>query len=197
MTFHKDLPVLAFGDQVAFDKWLAKNHQLPEYYTSPKGIWVRFYKKHTSIPTISISDAVDTAICWGWIDGLINKYDEDSYLVKYTPRGAKSVWSQKNVGKVKRLVAEGRMQPSGLAQVDMAKADGRWAAAYAGQAEMKAPQEFITLLKSDKQAWDFYQTLSKAELYRIHFQIATAVMHETKDRRMQKYFQLMQKQQKP
>lgn len=124
---HKDLPVYSFKTEQDFEKWLSQN------YEREAGFWLRFYKKATGIPTIQIGEAVDVALCYGWIDGLLNTYDGESYLVRFTQRRPKSVWSQVNVAKVKKLTAEGRMQPSGQAHVDAAQKDGRWAAAYSSK----------------------------------------------------------------
>lgn len=121
---HKDLPVHAFATSEEFEEWLSQNYQ------QPTGFWMRLYKKATKLPTIQMTDAVDSALCYGWIDGLINAYDEQSYVIRFTPRRPKSVWSKINVAKVEKLIAEGRMQPSGLAHVESAKADGRWDKAY-------------------------------------------------------------------
>lgn len=124
---HKGLPVYYFVTEADFEKWLSNN------YESDEGFWLRYYKKATKIPCISVSEAVDVALCYGWIDGLLNSYDEDSYLVRFTQRRPKSVWSKVNVAKVEKLIASGRMQPSGLTHVDSAKQDGRWAAAYSSK----------------------------------------------------------------
>ena len=124
---HKDLPVYAFETEADFWNWLSKNYQ------QTTSFWLRFYKKESKVPSIHYDEAVDVALCFGWIDGLANKYDEESYLVRYTPRRPKSVWSKINVAKVEKLSAEKRMQPSGLAQVESAKKDGRWAAAYSSK----------------------------------------------------------------
>lgn len=121
---HKDIPVYYFATQAEFEKWLAKNH------TREGAFWIRFYKKSSPTPTIQIGDAVDVALCYGWIDGLINGFDDQSYLIRFTHRRPKSVWSKVNVAKVEKLIAAGRMQPSGQVHIDSAKADGRWAAAY-------------------------------------------------------------------
>lgn len=128
---HKDLPVYAFQTQQAFWIWLSKN------YDRKSGFWLRFYKKATQIPTIQVGEAVDVALCFGWIDGLLNTCDEQSYLVRFTPRRPKSIWSQVNVAKVEKLIAEGQMQPSGKEHVDAAKIDGRWAAAYSSKKTKK------------------------------------------------------------
>ena len=124
---HKDLPVYAFETEADFWNWLSKNYQ------QTTSFWLRFYKKESKVPSIHYDEALDVALCFGWIDGLANKYDEESYLVRYTPRRPKSVWSKINVAKVEKLIAEKRMQPSGLAQVESAKKDGRWAAAYSSK----------------------------------------------------------------
>jgi uncharacterized protein YdeI (YjbR/CyaY-like superfamily) len=124
---HKNLPVYSFATIDEFHAWLSQN------YVRESAFWLRFYKKASGIPTVQTGEAVDEALCYGWIDGLINRYDEESYLVRFTPRRPKSVWSQVNVAKVEALIASGRMQPSGQAHVDSAKSDGRWAAAYSSK----------------------------------------------------------------
>jgi len=121
---HKDLPIYSFENEADFWNWLSKNYQ------QSTSFWLRFYKKESKVPSIHYDEAVDVALCFGWIDGLANKYDEESYLVRYTPRRPKSVWSKINVAKVNKLIDQERMQPSGLAKVDAAKEDGRWKAAY-------------------------------------------------------------------
>jgi uncharacterized protein YdeI (YjbR/CyaY-like superfamily) len=121
---HNDLPIYSFENEADFWNWLSKNYQ------QSTSFWLRFYKKESKVPSIHYDEAVDVALCFGWIDGLANKYDEESYLVRYTPRRPKSVWSKINVAKVNKLIDQKRMQPSGLAKVDAAKEDGRWKAAY-------------------------------------------------------------------
>lgn len=124
---HKGLPVYSFSTMIDFEQWLSKN------YKQETGFWLLFHKKGSDVPTIQPGEAVDVALCYGWIDGLLNTHDDTSYLVRFTPRRAKSVWSKINVAKVEKLIAEGRMQPSGQAHVDSAKQDGRWAAAYSSK----------------------------------------------------------------
>lgn len=124
---HKDLPVYSFTTEREFENWLSNA------YTRQSGFWLLFYKKATKIPTVQPSEAVDVALCYGWIDGLLNPWDEKSYLVRFTPRRQNSVWSKVNVAKVEKLIAEGRMKPSGQIHVDSAKLDGRWAAAYSSK----------------------------------------------------------------
>jgi uncharacterized protein YdeI (YjbR/CyaY-like superfamily) len=112
MLIHKDLPVFSFTSEAEFDSWLS------QHYTDTTGFWLRYYKKGSNRETITHDKAVDVALCWGWIDGLSNKYDEISYLVRFTPRRPKSIWSKVNVAKVEKLTEAGRMQPSGMAQVE-------------------------------------------------------------------------------
>jgi uncharacterized protein YdeI (YjbR/CyaY-like superfamily) len=167
MLTHKDLPVVSFESAAAFEKWLSENYQ------QEQALWLRYFKKGSNLPSIKHDEAVEVALCWGWIDGLLNKYDDISYLVRFTPRRAKSIWSKVNVAKVERLLQEGRMQPSGMLQVENAKKDGRWARAYEPASKMEIPQDFIDLVKQDQKAFDFYQTLNKANLYAIGFRIST------------------------
>ncbi|MEI6169974.1 MAG: hypothetical protein WCP56_03175 [Candidatus Saccharibacteria bacterium] len=124
---HKDLPVYSFKTETDFLNWLSKNHDIST------GFWLHFYKKATNIPSVDYPEAVDVALCYGWIDGLLNPHDDKSYLVRFTTRRPKSVWSKVNVAKAEKLIAEKRMQLSGLAQVESAKLDGRWAAAYSSK----------------------------------------------------------------
>lgn len=179
------MPVFSFETKKAFYDWLAKN------YSSEQGFWLRYYKKNSGVPTIVHGEAVDVALCWGWIDGLTNGYDELSYLIRFTQRRPKSVWSQINVAKVEKLIAEGLMQPSGMAHIEAAKNDGRWEAAYAGQSTMELPKEFIKLVSTDKDAKTFFDSLNKTNSYAIAFRIATAVGKEKKERVMQKMFEML------
>jgi uncharacterized protein YdeI (YjbR/CyaY-like superfamily) len=126
-AIYENLAIHSFKTKKDFWNWLSKNH------SSSIGFWLRFYKKDSNFPTISNSDAIDVALCFGWIDGLIHSYDENSYLVRYTPRRSKSVWSKINVAKAEKLIKQGKMQPSGLVQVSAAKKDGRWQSAYSSK----------------------------------------------------------------
>jgi uncharacterized protein YdeI (YjbR/CyaY-like superfamily) len=166
MLEHKSLPVLSFQDSNQFYEWLGINH------TQTTGFWLRYYKVNSGKTSIKHPDAVDMALCWGWIDGLINKYDEISYLVRFTPRGKKSIWSQVNVAKVNKLIDSGLMQAPGLKLVNEAKEDGRWNRAYPGQGEMKIPDDFITAIKQDKAAYQKFLILNKSELYSIGFTLS-------------------------
>lgn len=183
---HKDLPVHSFKNAEELHLWFSRNHD------QKTAFWIRYYKKDSGKPTIMHGDAVEEALCWGWIDGLANRYDDESWLVRFTPRRPKSVWSKINVAKVERLIKGGRMKPDGQKHVDSAKADGRWEAAYGGQATITLPDEFISLVKTDPLAWEFYQSLNKANKYAIAHRIATAVGEGKKRLRMKKLFSTLQ-----
>jgi uncharacterized protein YdeI (YjbR/CyaY-like superfamily) len=177
MLTHKDLPVVSFKNFVEFEAWLSQNYQLE------KGFWLRYYKKASGVETILHGDAVDVALCWGWIDGLTNKYDEKSWVIRYTPRGKKSIWSQVNVAKVERLIAENRMQPSGLTHIESAKADGRWDKAYAGQGTMQVPGDFLTELTKYPEKQAIFDTYNKSQKYPVGFalsQISDPVKRQNK-----------------
>ncbi len=182
---HKDLEVFSFESKADFYNWLGEN------YAREAGFWLRYFKVNSGKKSIIYNDSVDVALCWGWIDGLKNKYDDESYIVRYTPRRAKSIWSKVNVAKVEKLIAEKLMQPSGLKHIEAAKADGRWDAAYGGQSSTEVPSEFIKLIETDKTAKDFYDSLDKANKYAIAFRIATAVGDAKKGKIMQKMFEML------
>lgn len=185
MLIHKNLPVIAFANQAQFENWLEKN------YTQETGIWIRFYKVDSKIETISTKDAVQTAICWGWIDGLINKYDDVSYLLKFTPRRPKSVWSKINVENVEKLIKEGRMKSSGLQKVEEAKLDGRWDRAYEPPSKMEVPADFLDLVKQDFEAYSFYQTLNKTYLYSIAFRLVTTINQQKREEKKQAFLAML------
>jgi uncharacterized protein YdeI (YjbR/CyaY-like superfamily) len=185
MLIHKELPVIAFKTGTKFYAWLKINH------AKKQGFWLRFYKKNSGIVSITPDEAVDTALCWGWIDGLINKYDEESYLLRFTPRRPKSVWSKINVAKIEKLTKLGVMQPSGLEQVEKAKADGRWDKAYEPASKIEMPADFIKLIKKDKTAYLFYQTLNRANIYAIAFRLTTIVDAEKRKQKMKQLFEML------
>ncbi len=152
-----------------FEKWLAKNHDKSD------GVWVEFFKKGSGVPTVVYAEAVDIALCYGWIDSQMKGKDEKSYVQKFTPRRAKSMWSKVNIEKVERLIKEGKMTPGGQAQIEAAKADGRWDKAYHSQSTFVMPNEFIDALAKNPKAQSFYDSLAKANQYAIYFRL-----HHTK-----------------
>lgn len=174
----KEKEVLTFEKPTEFGKWLAKNH------AKSAGVWVRFFKKASGKKGITYTEALDEALCFGWIDSLVNKYDADSYIQKFTPRGPKSVWSKRNREHIARLTKAKKMKPAGLAQVKAAKVDGRWDGAYDSPANMKIPADFLAELKKDKKAKAFFDTLNRANLYAIGWRLQTAKKPETRAKRM-------------
>lgn len=185
-----DLPVIAFQSAKQWSTWLSKNAH------SSNGIWMKIYKKDSDIKTITYAGALEEAICYGWIDGQKKKSDEQSWLQKFTPRGAKSIWSKVNVAHVERLTKAGKMKPQGLKAVESAKADGRWEQAYDSPSKMTVPEDFIKELQKNKTAFAFYQTLNKTNLFSIAFRLQTAKKPETRQKRMDAIIEMLKKGQK-
>jgi uncharacterized protein YdeI (YjbR/CyaY-like superfamily) len=158
--------IKSFRTSAAFERWLAKNHdRQPE-------IWLRIFKKASGVPTVTAAEALEVVLCWGWIDGLRKSFDEQSFLQRYTPRTRKSLWSQVNVDHVARLTAAGRMTPHGQREVDAAKADGRWAAAYApirSASVASIPPDLRAAIDASPRARQTFATLSKMNLFALAF----------------------------
>jgi uncharacterized protein YdeI (YjbR/CyaY-like superfamily) len=185
-----DLPVVLFEKQEDWAAWLDQKHAvLP-------GVWLRIAKKASSLQSVTYDEAVETALCYGWIDGQSKSFDETSWLQKYTPRRAKSIWSKINRGKAEKLIASGRMKPAGLAEVERAKQDGRWEAAYDSQRVATIPDDFQDALDSHPQAKAFFDTLASRNRYAILFRIQTARKAETRAKRIREFIQMLEKQEK-
>ncbi|MBC8072437.1 MAG: YdeI/OmpD-associated family protein [Deltaproteobacteria bacterium] len=161
--------IKAFASEAEFERWLAAHHDgWPE-------LWMRIYKKDSGVPSITALQAVDVVLCWGWIDAVCKGLDEISFLQRYVPRGPKSRWSQINRDNVARLTAAGRMTPHGQREVDNAKADGRWEAAYAPMRGMTAdslPTDLRAAIAADRRASKHFATIPKADLYALSFRLA-------------------------
>ena len=149
-----------------------------------RGLLLRIYKKDSGVPTVTYAEALEQALCFGWIDGQKLPFDANSWVQKFTPRRAKSGWSKINVTHVDRLMQEGQMTPAGLKEVEAAKADGRWATAYDSSATATVPPEFVKELARNAKAKKFYATLNKANLYSITYRLQTAKRSETKIKRI-------------
>lgn len=182
--------VLSFKASREFERWLSKNH------STHTGIQLRFFKKDTGVKTITYNEAVEVALCYGWIDGQANKYDDQSWIQKFTPRRLRSIWAERNKARIKKLLKEGRMKPSGLAEVEKAKADGRWDKAYAPPSKMKIPDDFLKALAKNKKAKTFFESLNKTNLYSIAWRLATAKKEETRQRRMKNIITMLAKGEK-
>ena len=174
----KEFPVRAFRSLAEWERWLATNHATAE------GVWLRFFKKGSGVPTISYAEAVEGALIYGWIDSQVKKYDARSYIQKFSPRRAKSVWSKVNREKVLALLHSGRMRAAGQAAVEAAKSDGRWDAAYDSPKASAAPADFLKALRADKKAAAFYKTLNRANTYAIEWRIHAAKRPETRAKRI-------------
>jgi uncharacterized protein YdeI (YjbR/CyaY-like superfamily) len=181
-----DLPILSFKSPNDWANWLAKNH------AKSSGLWLRLFKKDSGMATVTYAEALDEALCYGWIDGQLEKYDEKSWLRKFTPRRPKSVWSKRNIEHVNRLVDAGKMKPAGLKEMEAAKADGRWGRAYDSPSAMQVPQDFLAELSKHKKAQIFFETLNKANTYAIAWRLQTAKKPETREKRMKKFIQMLE-----
>ncbi len=186
----KDQPVMLFASQKDWAKWLDKNH------AASSGIWMRLAKKTAELKSVNYAEALDVALCYGWIDGQKKSYDADSWLQKFTPRGAKSVWSKINRGKAEELIAAGKMTPAGLLAIEKAKQDGRWEAAYDSQSKAAVPEDFQSELEGNPKAKEFFVSLNSANRYAILFRIQTAKKAETRGKRIQQFIQMLEKGEK-
>ncbi len=160
--------IRSFRSEAAFEKWLATKHD------RETELWLKIHKKDSGLATVTYAEALDVALCWGWIDGIRKSFDEQSFLQRFTPRGKKSVWSQVNQGHVARLVAGGRMTPHGQRHVDAAKADGRWAAAYApmrAAGRHTVPSDLKAAIMASPKAKKTFLTLNKMNLFALAFRI--------------------------
>jgi uncharacterized protein YdeI (YjbR/CyaY-like superfamily) len=171
--------ILRFRSSSEFRKWLSANHGQPD------GIWLRIFKKDSGKPSITYAEALDEALCFGWIDGLKQRHDELSWRQRFTPRRPKSGWSKINTQHAERLIKAGRMKSAGQAQIDAAKKDGRWAAAYDSPSKATFPEDFLAALRKNNKAKAFFESLNKANRYAIAYRLQTAKKPETKQRRME------------
>jgi uncharacterized protein YdeI (YjbR/CyaY-like superfamily) len=171
--------ILRFRSSSEFRRWLAANHRQSD------GIWLRIFKKDSGEPTVTYAEALDEALCFGWIDGLKQSHDELSWRQRFTPRRPKSGWSKINTGHAERLIKAGRIKAAGQAQIDAAKKDGRWTAAYDSQSKASFPEDFLAALRRNKKAFAFFESLTKANRYAIAYRLQTAKKPETKQRRME------------
>lgn len=186
----KEIRIVEFIDAVAMQQWLEQNHTLNE------GIWLKIAKKSSGIQSVNYQEALKVALCYGWIDGQVNKLDENYYIQKFTPRRARSIWSKRNVGIAEQLIAEGRMQPPGLKEIERAKADGRWQKAYDSPGNMEIPDDFLLELNKNQKASMFFRTLNKTNLFAIGYRLQTAKTTETRQKRMTEIIRMLEKEEK-
>lgn len=176
---------LSFATIDELEAWLQVNHE------THSELWVRIFKKDSGTPSVDWNDLVIAGLCWGWIDGVRKSLDATSFIQRLTPRRPRSTWSQKNCEHAERLIAEGRMRPSGLAHVTAAKADGRWGRAYAGSKEMVLPEEFLAALAKNPAAQSFYNTLTRANVFAIYHRLTTPKKAETRARKLTEIIEML------
>ena len=180
-----DLPVLGFADAAAWESWLAQQH------ASSPGVWLKIAKKGSGAAGVSYPEALEAALCYGWIDGQKGALDDEYWLQRFTPRKPGSRWSRINTEKAAELIAAGRMRPAGMREVELAREDGRWDAAYAGQRSMAVPDDLERALAGNEAARAFFATLSSVNRYAILYRIADAKRAETRARRIAKYVAML------
>ena len=181
-----DLPIIMFETQQEWDTWLEQNQE------ATAGLWVRFAKKGSGLRSISYKEAVEIALCHGWIDSQVKTYDAQSYIQKFTPRRAKSLWSKINRERAEQLIESGAMRPAGLAEIERAKADGRWDTAYDPASKATVPEDFQAELDRNKKASAFFATLNKANRYALLFRIQTAKRPETRAKRIREFLRMLE-----
>ncbi len=180
-------PIRAFSSQAEFENWLEKNHRNAE------GVWIRFAKKGSGVKSVSYPEALESALCYGWIDALVRPESETTYLHRFLPRREKSLWSKINREKALGLIAGGRMRPPGLAEVERAKRDGRWESAYDSPSTAKVPPEFERELDRHPKAKAFFETLNRVNRYAIIWRLQTARTDATRQTRVRSFIEMLEK----
>ena len=185
-----ELPVLSFATPAKFAAWIKAQPA-----RSP-GLWLRLAKQASTLKTLSYQEALDVALAWGWIDGQLKPLDQDSWLRKFIPRGARSIWSKINRDKALALIASGRMRAAGLAEVERAKTDGRWQAAYDSASSAQVPPDFSAALAKSKRAFAFFKTLESRNRYALLFRIQAAKKPETRARKIREFVAMLEREEK-
>ncbi len=178
-------PILTLGDQGAWDRWLA------QHFDGPTGVWVKLARKGAGAATVTYAEAVDAALCYGWIDGQRAAYDDVFWLQRFTRRGPRSRWSQINREKAERLIAEGRMHEPGLAEIRAAQRDGRWEAAYPAQSQASVPADLQAALDQHPSAKEFFETLTGSTRYAFLFRLHNVKRPQNRARRIANYIELL------
>jgi uncharacterized protein YdeI (YjbR/CyaY-like superfamily) len=186
----KEPPIVSFADVLAWSKWLAWNQ------ASSRGVWLKIAKKGSISPSVTYAEALEVALVWGWIDGQKRKLDEEWWLQRFTPRGPKSIWSKINREKAVALIKEGKMKPPGLAEVERAKRDGRWEAAYDSQSRSTVPPDLAKALAANPRAARFFEKLESHNRYAVLFRVHTAKKPETRATRIEKFVAMLARHEK-
>ena len=181
----RDLLIVAFESQRAWNDWLAA------HAASSEGLWLKLAKKAAGVASVSKSEAVDTALCHGWIDGQLDSFDDKYSLVRFTPRRSASKWSERNRTRALELIKLGRMLPAGMKEIERAQKDGRWATAYAPQSTAEVPEDLRAALARNKKAGRFFETLSRVNRYAILYRVHNAKKAETRAARIEKFIAML------
>ena len=184
---HFGLPIIAFANAASLEGWLGAQP------VDSKGLWIKFAKKSLQIDTVTKAEAIDAALCYGWIDGQLDKFDEHHWLIRFTPRKRGSKWSLINRRRATELIEAGRMRPSGLAQVEAARSDGRWNAAYAPASAAEAPGDLQAALDANPKAGKFFATLTGANRYAILHRIGVVKRPETRMRKIAEFVAMLER----
>jgi uncharacterized protein YdeI (YjbR/CyaY-like superfamily) len=187
MEMRAGLPIIAFATQGELDSWLSAQ---PE---PCPGLWLKLARKGAASTTLSKAEAIDSALCHGWIDGQLDKYDDAHFLVRFTPRKKRSQWSEVNRARAIELIEAGRMRPSGLAQIEAARADGRWDAAYAPASRAEAPPDLLAALEQNPKAAAFFTTLRGANRYAILYRIGAVKTPATRARKIASFVEMLER----
>ena len=185
MAAADDLEILPFESAAAWEAWLGEHHE-----TSP-GVWLKIAKKASGVASVSYDEALDAALCHGWIDAKKRSFDDTFFLQKFTARRPRSVWSRRNREKAAQLIEAGRMRSAGLEQVELAKADGRWDAAYEGSASAAVPDDLRRALDRNPAAAEFFAALDRTNRYAVLWRIQTAKRPDTRARRIERLVQML------
>ena len=185
-----DLPILLFASKEELEAWLEENH------ASAEGLWLKIAKKDSGIASVNYAEALELALCFGWIDSQKRGFDDSFFLQRFTPRRPRGKWSQINRAKAEELIAAGAMRPAGLSEVEAARADGRWDAAYAGQRAATVPDDLQHELDRNEAAREFFAKLDSANRYAILYRLQEAKKAETREKRLRKFVQMLERGEK-
>jgi uncharacterized protein YdeI (YjbR/CyaY-like superfamily) len=190
MAKHVELAIKPFSSKEKWAAWLSKQHD------RSAGVWLKLAKKDSGISSVTYEEALDVALCYGWIDGQKKSFDENYWLQKFTPRAARSIWSTINIEKAERLIASGEMKPAGLKEIESARQDGRWDAAYASQKNISIPEDFQAALDRNKKAKAFFATLKNAERYSFLFRLHHFKKPEIRAKKMAEFVGMLERGEK-
>ncbi|MGH3425038.1 MAG: YdeI/OmpD-associated family protein [Nocardioidaceae bacterium] len=177
----EQVPIELFASPEELRAWLRENQD------AGPGVWLRFARKGSRVSTLTYDEALGVALAFGWIDSQVRRFDDDTYLQRFTPRRARSPWSMRNRRKAEQMIEAGEMEPSGLAEVERARADGRWDKAYEGQRSAEMPRDFLAALEQNPAAEEFYATLNSQNRYAIYYRVQEAKRPETRARRIERF----------